>query len=210
MADSNSSKQSFSIKDLKCQKVVVFTDRAEVKRVLKTKLKKGENEVTLTGVTSSIDQDSVRVEGHGNATVVDVVCQTKAVTEFKGLDSADSKIKELKNEIKSLEEQIEKQKQKLERNERQTGILNDFAATLSKPVGSGSNGGSQVNLATLNSTENVTNFINFLSTYTTKVETLDAEKLVLKKEIKELEEKLTAANDNLNRQIGYETYTTTT
>lgn len=51
------------MKDLKCESVVVYGDRAECKRNLKVKLKKGENEIVLTGISNSIDSDSVRVEG---------------------------------------------------------------------------------------------------------------------------------------------------
>ena len=54
------SKQTFEIKALKCEKVVVFTDRAEVKRSLKVKLQKGENELVISNVSSLVDQDSVR------------------------------------------------------------------------------------------------------------------------------------------------------
>ena len=37
----------FSVKDLPCESVVVYQDRAEVKRLIKTKLSKGENELIL-------------------------------------------------------------------------------------------------------------------------------------------------------------------
>jgi hypothetical protein len=52
--------QSFQIKSLQCENVVVFTDRAEVKRLLKVKLEKGENELVISNVSNLIDQDSVR------------------------------------------------------------------------------------------------------------------------------------------------------
>ncbi len=52
--------QSFQIKLLQCENVVVFTDRAEVKRMLKVKLEKGENELVISNVSNLIDQDSVR------------------------------------------------------------------------------------------------------------------------------------------------------
>ena len=77
MSGTESSK--FSIKDLPCEKVVVYQDRAEIKRLIRTKLKKGENELVINNVSNNIDQDSVRVEGQGNATVLDVVCQNKRV-----------------------------------------------------------------------------------------------------------------------------------
>jgi hypothetical protein len=202
-------KQTFSMKELKCEKVVVFTDRAEVRRLVRTKLNKGENELLLSGVSSQIDRDSVRVEGHGQATVVDVVCQSRHVVESNKIDNSDSKVKELKNEIKELEAQIEKNTHKLSRNGRQSGILNDFANTLARPTNPGGvvgGGGAPINLATLNSSENVNNFMSFISTFAAKSESLDNEKTELTKEAKELNDKLNVARENLNKLIGYETY----
>lgn len=97
--------QTFSMKDLPCEKVVVFKDRAEVKRLVVTRLNKGENELVISGVTNSIDRDSVRVEGHGKATVLDVVCQSKRVDSDKATDNTTERIKELKNELDRLESQ---------------------------------------------------------------------------------------------------------
>lgn len=96
----------FSMKDLNCRKVVVFKDRAEVKRTMKTILKKGENELVISGVTNCIDRDSVRVEGHGQATVLDVVCQSKHV-EVEKAEGNNDRIKELKAELDRLESQQE-------------------------------------------------------------------------------------------------------
>ena len=199
-------KQTFPAKELKCESVVVFADRAELRRVLKTKLKKGENEILVNGVSNSIDRDSVRLEGHGNATVVDVVCQSRSVVESNKIESSDSKEKDLRNEIKDLEVQIERKNQQLSRTDRQINILNDFADTLSKPVAHSGPAGGQINLATLNSSENVNNFMNFINLYSSKSENLDSEKSNLQKEIKELREKLDVARDNLNKLIGYPTY----
>lgn len=53
-------RQEFQLKNLPCEKVTVFTDRAEVKRLLKVKLVQGENELVLANASSCIDQDSVR------------------------------------------------------------------------------------------------------------------------------------------------------
>lgn len=98
-------KQTFSMKELPFEKVVVFKDRAEVKRLVKTRLNKGETEIVLTDVTNSIDRDSVRVEGHGKATVLDVVCQSKRVDSDKAASNTTERIKELKNELDQLESQ---------------------------------------------------------------------------------------------------------
>ena len=49
--------QKFSMKDLPCQKVVVYEDRAEVKRSIKTKLNQGEHTIVITNVSSNIDKE---------------------------------------------------------------------------------------------------------------------------------------------------------
>ena len=60
----SSNRQTSSMKDLKCENVTVFADRAEVKRLALFKLTSGENELVIDGIASnSIDSDSVRVEG---------------------------------------------------------------------------------------------------------------------------------------------------
>jgi uncharacterized protein (TIGR02231 family) len=199
-------KLSFVIKDQKSDKVVVFTDRAEVRRVVKATLKKGENELLLTGVSAQIDRDSVRVEGHGEATVVDVVCQSRHVVESSKSD-ADSapRVTELKAEIRDLETQIERVVKKKERTEKQANVLNDFAATLSRPnVGGISQ--APLDLSKLNSGENVNNFMSFITAYASKSEELDNEKMRLDKETKDLNEKLSVARENLGKLVGYETY----
>ena len=105
---------TFSMKDLPCEKVVVFKDRAEVKRSVKTNLKKGENEIVINGVTNSIDRDSVRVEGHGQATVLDVVCQSKHV-EIEKASGDNDRIKELRAELDRLESQQESNRYSIEK-----------------------------------------------------------------------------------------------
>ena len=189
---STSSKKSFSVKDLKCEKVTIFTDRAEVKRLLKAKLTKGENELVLTNISNSIDIDSVRVEGKGNATVLDVVCQSKQV-EAKDVNTHD-KAKKLMDEIKELESNEKIVRLKLDRLNKQINIINDFATTLSKP--SSTKSGDETKSS---SKDNVLNFLNFLDTYSTKLEQLDKSKFSVEEELREINEKLNVARINLNQ-----------
>jgi hypothetical protein len=58
----NKSQHKFVMTDMPCEQVVVFTDRAEVKRSLKAKLIKGENEIVISRVSNQIDTDSVRLD----------------------------------------------------------------------------------------------------------------------------------------------------
>lgn len=59
--DSKSSfKQSFKIASCKTESVVVYLDRAEVKRSLKIKIRAGENEIVLNELSQYINKDTVR------------------------------------------------------------------------------------------------------------------------------------------------------
>ena len=187
--------QKFSMKDLPCDKVVVYQDRAEVKRLIKTKLVKGENELVINNVSTNIDQDSVRVEGLGDATVLDVVCQNKRVIETEDKNT-NEKVKDLKNEIKELETNQEITQLKLERIIKQISVLNDFASNLSKPSTT-SNGKNNDNV--LGSKDNVDNFMSFLDTYSNRLEKLDEMKFQVQNELNKIKDKLNVARDNLNR-----------
>ncbi|EAU80890.1 mucoidy inhibitor A [Coprinopsis cinerea okayama7 len=58
--------------DSKITGVSVYSQRAEVTRVFKFEVKTGQNQVTITGLPSAMDQGSFRVEGRGSATIHDV------------------------------------------------------------------------------------------------------------------------------------------
>ena len=184
----------FSLKDLKCEQVVVYKDRAEIKRSLKTSLKKGETELIVNNVSNMIERDSVRIEGRGDANVLDVVCQSKQVeTENSGNNE---KAKELLDEIKDLEKAKEKLNFKLERLDKQANALNEFALNLSKPNSATATNGAS-NLAS--SKENVENFLSFLDVYAERNEVLDGKKFELQQEVASVEEKIKVANENYNR-----------
>lgn len=193
--------QTFSIREQACVKVVVFTDRAEVQRSLKTKLKKGENELLINSISSSIDRDSIRVEGHGgDASVLDVICQNRRV-QSENLDNISDLEKVLKNEIVELEAKRDSTNYKLERLNKQINVLNEFANSLSKvslSSESNANGGSA--MSTLVQKESVENFLNFLDTYSSKLETLDESKYKLTKELDKINEQINVANENLSKQ----------
>ena len=190
-----SCKKSFLIKELSCKNVIVYTDRAEVRRVVKVKLEDGENEIVLSDVSNNIDEDSVRVEGKGDVTVLDVVCQSKRVQPDEV--NLNDKVKEMQSEIKELELKIEKTKQKKERLSKQLNVLNDFACTLSKPSNLHSN--DKKNLKFGNSKENVENFLEFLKLYTNQIEELDEENIQVDKELENLQDRLDVKKDNFKR-----------
>lgn len=179
--------QIFLLKNLDCEQVVVFQDRAEVKRILRASIKKGENEIILSNVTSSIDQDSVRVEGKGNASILDVICQTKSVHIDQ--NETNEKLKNAKLEIKQIEDEIKQAELKLDRINRKTQVLNEFANTLSQSTNT------QKTESTLNK-ENVDYFLSFINLYSSKLEDFDQEKFSIQNDLTNLKEKLNASQKN--------------
>jgi hypothetical protein len=182
-----SSRQVFSMRQLKCESVVVFTDRAEVKRLLHTKLKKGENEIVIGDISESIDQDSVRVEGIGHAMVLDVICEEKRI-ELELKVESNSQL-----EINDLETKLEESSLKISRIEKQASILSDFAGTIARPDRTS---GSNSTLEQIGSAESVQNFMSFVDVYSQNMETLHAEKHAVKKEIAKLQEKVKVLREN--------------
>jgi chromosome segregation ATPase len=191
------SKQTTSIKDLKCENVTVFADRAEIKRVANFKLSSGENELVIDGIsTNSIDADSVRVEGRGEATVLDVICQNRRVESKVAI--ASEQVKDLKKEIDELNTKREVTQLKLDRILKALSTLNSYADKLSRTNPNEEKSDS--------SKIDVNSFMSFLEVYSNKLETLDKEKYQIQNELKEIKEKLDVANSNLNRQQIPETH----
>ncbi len=180
------SRQVFSMKQLKCESVVVYTDRAEVKRLVCTKLKKGENEIVIQGVSESIDADSVRVEGIGHAMVLDVVCEEKRIEINKTEDNS-------QRDINELETRLEELGQKMSRIDKQSSVLSDFAETTARPDRAA---GSGFDLEKMCSPASVQNFVSFLEVYNQNMEKLHSERHTVKKEITQLEEKIKVLKEN--------------
>jgi hypothetical protein len=181
---------SFFMKDLKCESVVVYSDRAEVTRLLTTKLKKGENELIIKPIADSVDQDSFRIEGHGDAIVLDVVCKSKRVVEelssnFK--DNSNQKLKDLKLVLVDLESKLDFNRQKYQRIEKQFNLLNSFASSLSKSDQKDKN---QVL---------VNDLMSFIDIYGQSLDKLDVEKLHAQKEAKELENEIKIKREILEK-----------
>lgn len=55
----------FEAADLPTRSVIVYSDRAEVKRVVTVSLAKGTNEIIIQNVSAVIERQSVRVDGRG-------------------------------------------------------------------------------------------------------------------------------------------------
>ncbi|KAK7955760.1 uncharacterized protein PG986_004982 [Apiospora aurea] len=69
-------KQEYRIRELETRSVTLFPGRAQVHRQIKdVPLKAGENQITIIGLTPTVDQDSIKVEGTGSAIITDMAVE---------------------------------------------------------------------------------------------------------------------------------------
>ncbi|KAK8052355.1 hypothetical protein PG993_003740 [Apiospora rasikravindrae] len=69
-------KQEYRIRELETRSVTLFPGRAQVHRQVKdVPLKAGENQITIVGLTPTVDQDSIKVEGTGSAIITDMAVE---------------------------------------------------------------------------------------------------------------------------------------
>lgn len=110
--------------DSKITEVTVFLDRAQVTRVVKTRVEAGKTNIILQGLTSSLDQQSVQVSGKGKFTILGISHQQNYSREFSSprtktlKDSIDLvqrsvTLEQAQKEILSKEEQLLLSNQKI-------------------------------------------------------------------------------------------------
>ena len=119
---------TLNARDIPITAVTVYTDRAEVLRDFKVKLKPGLNEIQLENIAESIQQDTLRVDGQGDAIIHEVKFETKLVN----VDVEDTpKIKDLKTELTKLEDEVQKEQNLQKIYHSQIKTLNNLAAEVS-------------------------------------------------------------------------------
>ena len=64
--------KNLEARDLPTKTVIVYSDRAEVKRILELDLKEGKNIIVVQNVSSVIERQSIRVEGRGSTVIQEV------------------------------------------------------------------------------------------------------------------------------------------
>ncbi|KIO24799.1 hypothetical protein M407DRAFT_25852 [Tulasnella calospora MUT 4182] len=112
--------------ELPVHSVCVFqVDRAEVQRIFPVQLKAGQNEVNIERLPNTIDRDSIRVEGLGNAAIFDVI-YTPPPTE----KAQTKKSLSLNEDLRALEKKIDSLKSEKAILNDQERVLADYAKTL--------------------------------------------------------------------------------
>uniref|UniRef100_A0A0B7AAG8 DUF4139 domain-containing protein n=2 Tax=Arion vulgaris TaxID=1028688 RepID=A0A0B7AAG8_9EUPU len=174
-------------------KVTVYKDRAEVCRQLETAVVAGVNELHIKEFVS-IEEDSIRVEGQGNATIAEVSYQHKFVAEDEATTT--DKVKKLKDELRHLED-LKKTLDfdaKLAALIKQWSILDNFAATAAKH-GQGEDSEDKKNFKLDNGY--FTGMREFLQQYKDIGIQLEAERLDLENKNEDLTKKIETVERNL-------------
>jgi len=104
MSSENTHIIQLNAQNIPINSVTVFTDRAEVSRKFTVNIQPGYNEVQLENVAGSIDQNSIRVDGSGAATIHEVKFETKPI---KIGDADNAKLKDLTAQLKKVEEDLQ-------------------------------------------------------------------------------------------------------
>ncbi|EFP11162.1 hypothetical protein CRE_31146 [Caenorhabditis remanei] len=111
----------FDIRVQEISNVTILSDRAEVKKVVPVSVKAGINEVQLKNFSPCLERDSVRVDGHGKATICDVSVKESVHTDT-------TKVVDLRKE---LEKYVEIRKM----HEDQRDILKKTIEGLDRTIG---------------------------------------------------------------------------
>ncbi|KAG6991005.1 hypothetical protein G7Y79_00059g091900 [Physcia stellaris] len=85
-------KQEFNIRNVATRSVTLYPARAQVVRDIRDiSLKPGANEITIIGLTPTVDENSIKVDGKGSATITDMTVELISNTErFEDIHPSDS------------------------------------------------------------------------------------------------------------------------
>lgn len=181
----------FMAPDCPVEKVTVYPDRAEVCRRVETSLEEGTNQVVIKKLPQMVDSDSIRVEGMGEATIMEVVFQKETVTPEQG--DMSGREKELAQELEELQRQQEDLQSELSVVKKQWALLDSFASTASKR-GKGDKDdaadGTPLNAAFFKG------LTEFLQLYSKEGSNLEKSQLELQRKLKTIEDKIRANEEN--------------
>lgn len=193
-----SSKQSveLSAKDFPIDKVTIYDGTAQVERTIKTTLEeKGFYYVCLHGVPSSLESDSIRVEGKGKAKLMEVSCSSKSVPIATDANLDDSETKaQLVNEQKKLDGFLVRQTQlhqSIEAEQSIVKLLNNYAANITQLT--------EKKAETLLGNSAVDGLDRFLKVYKTNLLEHQGEKSKLERELAELNKEISVCHANISR-----------
>jgi uncharacterized protein (TIGR02231 family) len=166
----------------KISAVTVYSDRAEVVRQFQSQLAAGEHTLNFDHLPASVDLATVRVEGQGDFTLIDIRPE-----RVQTLEVTDEKIQALQNEIKQLEKLTQDLALAEKRITFQKSALDKVLARLTA-----------VGKESANPDMDPTKWEGYLKFHVQKLAELDKESQQLKAQAEEYSK----GTDRLNRQLG--------
>ncbi|CAJ0945191.1 unnamed protein product, partial [Mesorhabditis belari] len=110
--------QTIECKTTTIEKVIVFTDRAEIRRNVPLKLEIGMNEINIINLPNEVVDDSVRISGTGNASIHEVQVAWKEATK-KEKDCSQAADLRVKLEAAERERDLLKNRRKIIQKKRE-------------------------------------------------------------------------------------------
>jgi uncharacterized protein (TIGR02231 family) len=166
----------------KISAVTVYSDRAEVVRQFQSQLAAGEHTLNFDQLPASVDLATVRVEGQGDFTLIDIRPE-----HVQTLEVTDEKIEALQNEIKQFEKLTQDLALAEKRITFQKSALDKVLARLTA-----------VGKESANPDMDPTKWEGYLKFHVQKLADLDKESQQLKAQAEEYSK----STDRLNRQLG--------
>jgi uncharacterized protein (TIGR02231 family) len=173
------------------QSVTVFTDRAEITRKISVSLKSGINEVRLENVAGSVESNSIRVDGVGDAVIHGVKYESKPVN-FDEIDLP--KVKQLRSQLKEVEAEAQKERDLQSIYNARVEALNNAVKT----IGQSSIKGDSSKIVNFNDGSEVS-IDNFFDYHERRSLELKAKLRVVEERIRTLDLEIQRLNDELNQ-----------
>uniref|UniRef100_A0A0N5ARG6 DUF4139 domain-containing protein n=1 Tax=Syphacia muris TaxID=451379 RepID=A0A0N5ARG6_9BILA len=202
---------TLNARKLRTASVIVYSDRAEVKKIVSVDVKKGINEVILKNISSVVERQSLRVDVSGTVSIQEVQYQEMPLDSNSPENNSVSnlfKIRKLEEEKNDLESKRMSLSDEINVLKKRVEVLDGVAGQISKNVitpvdksdshSDGSNittaAGNNAFLLNDNTISNLTRFLDFYSSTVSEI------KVNIRKKSKKFDELLRSI-DSLERQI---------
>lgn len=96
------SAQQIKTVDSRITHVTVFLNKAQIERVIKTRVEAGKTDLVVTGLTSQLDPQSIQVAGKGNFVILGITHQQNYLSEL----NVPASLRILKDSVEYLQKQI--------------------------------------------------------------------------------------------------------
>eukprot|EP00118_Oscarella_pearsei_P000562 m.5253 g.5253 ORF g.5253 m.5253 type:complete len:601 (+) comp12617_c0_seq1:69-1871(+) len=189
---------NFVTSDCAVRSVVVFRDRAEVCRVVEANVPQGDSEILLTSLPSTIDEESIRVEGFGAVSINEVAFvrreeKSEPIKEEADTAEEPDEVRRMKTNLEKLRKDKEGVSDELRRTKEQRVALHEFADNVVDQA-------KGRHLSELVSGGSLDGIGRFHEMYDTQSTSLDESMIDLEGKDKELEEKIQIEEKKLRKK----------